>query len=218
MSFPATTTDGEAVMVVEKQTRANQSTVALAEDGRIFEVVGTKLSELADEAKNEASKLFRTEYEIAESHAPVIRAEVAEASGEIRASLGEAKSEIVDSLGEAADEIKESVSEASGVVQKEVAKAVDEMKDAAASALDNINPFDDDDDEAPAEGEMLPYAQVATDPNLEGPKTKPGYEPYAKTSEAPHGEPGAELEGGIPADEQEPPVEQTPDPEEKEEA
>ena len=65
LSFPAKTVDGEAVMVVEKQTRANQSTVMLADDGRIFEVVGTKLSELADDAKEEASKLFRIEYEIA---------------------------------------------------------------------------------------------------------------------------------------------------------
>jgi len=54
LSFPARTEDGEAVMVVEKQNRANQSTIALAEDGRIFEVVGTKLRELADDAKAEA--------------------------------------------------------------------------------------------------------------------------------------------------------------------
>jgi len=146
LSFPARTEDGEAVMVVEKQNRANQSTIALAEDGRIFEVVGTKLRELADDAKAEAEKLFRREQEIAEAHAPAIEAELRESADEIGASLSEAKGEIVDSLSEAADEIKDSVSEASGVVQKEVAAAVDEMKDAAADALDAVNPFDDDED------------------------------------------------------------------------
>lgn len=148
--FPARTESGEQVVVVNKTNRANQSTVALAEDGTIYEVVGTKLRELTGEARDVAEQLLKDEAEIARSHGEPIKAELAESRDEIAASLGEAKGEIVDSLSEAADEIKESVSEASGVVQKEVAAAVDEMKDKAEEALDAVNPFDDDDDEPEA--------------------------------------------------------------------
>lgn len=66
MSFPARTVWGEAVMIVEKVTRANQSTILVAEDGRQFEAAAGDSLNLVEVALERIEGLVEEAIETAE--------------------------------------------------------------------------------------------------------------------------------------------------------
>src|SRR5678816_24624 len=85
IAFPAQTVDGEKVIIEEKITRANQSTLLVSEDGRVFEAdqqYSQKLRELGEDAKAALMDEYESVREAVQGRLPELMADAKEALSE----------------------------------------------------------------------------------------------------------------------------------------
>ena len=91
MAFPARTASGETVTIVEKVTRANESTVLIAEDGRTFEALAGDSLNLVEVVLDKIEGVVEEAVEIAE--------EVIDVAEQVGDAAGDALDSLQDALG-----------------------------------------------------------------------------------------------------------------------
>lgn len=101
VSFPARTVDGESVMIEEKITRANQSTILVAEDGRTFEAAAGDSMNLVEIVLDRIEGVVEEAVEKVEETVGDAVEGVKDAVGDAVESVGDAAGEVLDSIQDA---------------------------------------------------------------------------------------------------------------------